>query len=248
VSRTSGTGSVLRTGSVVRIRVASTGSWILALVHRTEVVIFDCDGVLVDSERLIQEVDLELIRGLGWPITRAEIFTEHLGRSEDEVIANIERRIGRAVPTGFHRDKAAAYEAVLRERLVAVAGVAEAITVLRTGGMRMCVASSSPHARIRLSLGLTGLQRLFAEEHLFSAEDVNRGKPAPDLFLHAAATLDARPQLCVVIEDSPAGVEAAKAAGMRVIGYCALTPAALLGEADALVTRMADLPGVMAAL
>lgn len=211
-------------------------------------MIFDCDGVLVDSERLIQEVDLELIRGLGWPITREEIFAEHLGRSEDAVIANIERRLGRAVPAGFVQEKAAAYEAVLRERLVAVPGVAEAITLLREGGMRMCVASSSRHTRIRLSLRLTGLQAFFAEEHLFSAEDVTRGKPAPDLFLHAAASLGAPSELCVVVEDSPAGVEAARAAGMRVIGYCALTPAELLGEADALVTRMTDLPVVIAAL
>ena len=215
---------------------------------RTEVVIFDCDGVLVDSERLIQEVDMALIRGLGWPITRAEIFAQHLGRSEDAVIANIERRLGRAVPAGFAREKAAAYEAVLRERLVAVPGVAEAITLLRAGGMRMCVASSARHARIRLSLRLTGLLTSFAEEHLFSAEDVARGKPAPDLFLHAAASLTAPPRRCVVVEDSPAGVEAAKAAGMRVIGYCALTPAELLGEADSLVTRMTDLPGAIAAL
>ena len=216
-------------------------------MSRPEVVIFDCDGVLVDSERLIQEVDLELIRGLGWPITREEIFAEHLGRSEDAVIANIERRLGRAVPAGFVQEKAAAYEAVLRERLVAVPGVAEAITLLREGGMRMCVASSSPHTRIRLSLRLTGLQDFFAEEHLFSAEDVARGKPAPDLFLHAAASLAAPAELCVVVEDSPAGVEAARAAGMRVIGYCGLTPAGLLGEADALVTRMTDLPGAIAA-
>jgi HAD superfamily hydrolase (TIGR01509 family) len=114
--------------------------------------------------------------------------------------------------------------------------------------MRVCVASSARHARIRLSLRLTGLQTLFTEEHLFSAEDVARGKPAPDLFLHAAACLAASPQHCVVVEDSPAGVEAAKAAGMRVVGYCALTPAELLGEADALVTRMTDLPVVIAAL
>jgi HAD superfamily hydrolase (TIGR01509 family) len=217
-------------------------------VWRPEVVIFDCDGVLVDSERLIQEVDMELIRPLGWPITREEIFAEHLGRSEDAVIANIERRLGRAVPAGFPQEKAVAHEAVLGERLVAVPGVAEAITLLREGGMRMCVASSARHARIRLSLRLTGLQTWFAEEHVFSAEDVARGKPAPDLFLHAAACLTAPPQLCVVVEDSPAGVEAAKAAGMRVIGYCALTPSELLGEADALVTRMTDLPLVIAAL
>jgi HAD superfamily hydrolase (TIGR01509 family) len=217
-------------------------------MSQPEMVIFDCDGVLVDSERLIQEVDLELIAGLGWPITREEILAEHLGRSEAAVIANIERRLGHAVPAAFHQQKTAAYDAILRERLVAVAGVAEAITVLSEGGMRMCVASSGRHARIRLSLGLTGLQTWFAEEHIFSAEDVPRGKPAPDLFLHAAACLAAPPQLCVVVEDSPAGVEAAKAAGMRVIGYCALTPAELLSEADALITRMTDLPAVIAAL
>jgi HAD superfamily hydrolase (TIGR01509 family) len=217
-------------------------------MKRPEVVIFDCDGVLVDSERLIQEVDMELIRALGWPITREEIFAEHLGRSEDAVIANIERRLGRAVPTGFPQKKAAAYEVVLRERLVAVPSVAEAIARLREDGMRMCVASSARHARIRLSLGLTGLLTSFAEEQLFSAEDVARGKPAPDLFLHAAAALTAAPHVCVVVEDSPAGVEAARAAGMRVVGYCALTPAELLDQADALITSMADLPAVIAAL
>lgn len=215
---------------------------------RPELVIFDCDGVLVDSERLIQEVDMELIRGLGWPITRAEIFAEHLGRSQDAIIANIERRLGRAVPAGFLHERAAAYDTVLRERLVAVPDVAEAITVLRDEGMGLCVASSSPHSRIRMSLRLTGLQPFFAEEHVFSAEDVARGKPAPDLFLHAAATLTVPPRLCVVVEDSPAGVEAAKAAGMRVVGYSALTPADLLGDADALLSRMADLPAAIAAL
>ncbi|MFG1925240.1 HAD family hydrolase [Cryptosporangium sp. NPDC048952] len=212
------------------------------------VVIFDCDGVLVDSERLIQEVEMELIGDLGWPITRAEIFAQHLGRSEDAVIANIERRLGRAVPAGFHQARMAAFDAVLRERLVAVPGVAEAIAVLREGGMRMCVASSSRHARIRLSLDLAGLRGCFAEEHIFSSEDVARGKPAPDLFLHAAASLGALPELCVVVEDSPAGVEAAKAAGMRVIGYCALTPSELLRDADTLLTRMTDLPTTIAAL
>jgi HAD superfamily hydrolase (TIGR01509 family) len=217
-------------------------------VSGPQLVIFDNDGVLVDSERLIQDVDMALIRDLGWPITREEIFAEHLGRSEDAVIANIERRLGRPVPAGFAREKAAAYEATMRERLVAVPGAAEAIAVLRAGGMRLCVASSARHARIRLSLGLTGLQPLFAEEHLFSAEDVARGKPAPDLFLHAAARLSTPPQRCVVVEDSPAGVEAAKAAGMRVIGYCALTPAGLLSEADALITHMTDLPAAIAAL
>jgi beta-phosphoglucomutase-like phosphatase (HAD superfamily) len=99
-------------------------------MSQPEMVIFDCDGVLVDSERLIQEVDLELIAGLGWPITREEILAEHLGRSEAAVIANIERRLGHAVPAAFHQQKTAAYDAILRERLVAVAGVAEAITVL----------------------------------------------------------------------------------------------------------------------
>ena len=218
------------------------------IVHQPELVIFDCDGVLVDSERLVQEVDMELIRGLGWPITRAEIFAEHLGRSEEAVIANIERRTGREVPAGFAQEKTAAYEAVFRARLVAVPGVAEAITLLREKGMRLCVASSGRHTRIRLSLTLTGLRTYFAENHIFSAEDVRHGKPAPDLFRHAAAQLDTPPQHCVVVEDSPAGIEAAKSADMRVIGYCALTPAELLSAADTLITDMTDLPAAITAL
>ncbi|WP_205752571.1 HAD family hydrolase [Cryptosporangium phraense] len=217
-------------------------------MRAAKLVIFDCDGVLVDSERLIQEVDMAMIGRLGWPITRDEIFAEHLGRSEAAIIANIERRVGRPVPADFISAKAAAYDSILRSRLVAVAGVSEAITLLRSGGARLCVASSSGHARIRLSLDLTGLRTFFADDQIFSAEDVAHGKPAPDLFLLAASRMSTSAQRCVVAEDSPAGVAAAKAAGMRVVGYCGLTPAGLLGDADLLVSQMTDLPAAIAAL
>ena len=203
-------------------------------------VIFDCDGVLVDSERLVQDIDLRMIGELGWRITRDEIFAQHLGRSEAAVTANIERAIGRPVPDGFARERRDAYEQAFRDRLTEVAGVRTAVHDLHAAGHDTCVASSGSHARMRLTLGKTGLWSLF-EGRIFSADDVTHGKPAPDLFLRAAQELGYRPGHCVVIEDSPAGVSAARFAGMPVIGFSALTPPALLHEADAIVDRMADL-------
>jgi HAD superfamily hydrolase (TIGR01509 family) len=207
-------------------------------------VIFDCDGVLVDSERLVQDVDMRMIHALGWPITRAEIFDQHLGRSEADVTANIVARTGAPLPPTFVAERDAAYLEAFRTQLVAVAGVKEAILELQEQGWATCVGSSSSHARLRLTLGLTGLLLLF-EGRIFSAQDVRHGKPAPDLFLHAAEVLGARPDQTIVVEDSPSGVEAARAAGMGVIAYAGLTPAGLLGAADAVVTDMAELTGAI---
>jgi HAD superfamily hydrolase (TIGR01509 family) len=203
-------------------------------------VIFDCDGVLVDSERLVQDIDLRMIGELGWRITREEIFTQHLGRSEAAVTANIERAIGRPVPPDFAHARRDAYEQSFRDRLTAIPGVRQAVDELHAVGHETCVASSGSHARMRLTLGTTGLWSLF-EGRIFSADDVTHGKPAPDLFLRAAQELGYRPGHCVVIEDSPAGVSAARSAGMHVIGFSALTPPALLHEADLIIERMAEL-------
>ena len=203
-------------------------------------VIFDCDGVLVDSERLIQDVDLAMIRELGWPITRAEILEQHLGRTEDEVTANIERVLGRPVPEGFAEGRQAAYVRAFTSRLTEVRGVRAAVEELHGRGHDTCVASSGRHERMRLTLGRTGLRPLF-EGRIYSAEEVDRGKPAPDLFRFAARQRGHEPASCVVVEDSPSGVTAARAAGMRVIGYAGLTPRDYLSSADEVLDDMADL-------
>lgn len=200
-------------------------------------LIFDCDGVLVDSERLIQEVDMTMIAELGWPITREEILSQHLGRTSSEVAANIERHLGRALPADFQAVRDAAYAEAFRSSLVEVPGVRSAVCELQAAGWQTCVASSGSHARMRLTLGVTGLRALF-EGRVYSADDVARGKPAPDLFLHAARDLGAAPDQCVVVEDSPSGVAAARAAGMPVVGFAELTPRAALAEADVVITSM----------
>jgi HAD superfamily hydrolase (TIGR01509 family) len=131
----------------------------------------------------------------------------------------------------------AAYAEAFRSSLVEVPGVRSAVCELQAAGWQTCVASSGSHARMRLTLGVTGLHALF-EGRVYSADDVARGKPAPDLFLHAARDLGVAPDLCVVVEDSPSGVAAARAAGMPVVGFAGLTPRAALADADVVITSM----------
>ncbi len=186
-----------------------------------ELVIFDCDGVLVDSEPLAVELEAEMISNLGWPVTPAEVVDRFVGRSDAYMLAEIERRLGRAVP-----EWSDAYQAELRRRFEAnlcpVDGIVEALDVL---GVPSCVASSGTFAKMQLTLGLTCLYERF-EGRIFSATEVSSGKPAPDLFLHAASRIGASPAVCVVVEDSASGVQAARAAGMRCIAYAGgLTPA-----------------------
>lgn len=210
-------------------------------------VIFDCDGVLVDSEHLVQRVEMSLIAELGWPITVEEMTAEHLGRSWPTIQANIEAHVGHPLPPDFRARAVAETHAVFEAELAAVAGVATAIDSLTEASWATCVASSGAHERIRFTLGLVGLFSTF-EGRIFSAEDVPRGKPAPDLFLHAASASGFGPLDCLVIEDSPAGIEAARAAGMKVVGYAGRTPAPLLGDADLVIDRMVDLPSAVDAL
>lgn len=180
-----------------------------------ELIIFDCDGVLVDSEPISLAVLLEVLRGAGCELTEELAWEKFLGRSIGSV-SQILRDDHALELTGDHLQK-------LREKLYArfrselrpINGVAAAIGGL---GVPVCVASSSQLERIKLSLGITGLTDLFGE-NVFSASMVTRGKPAPDLFLHAAAQMGARADRCVVIEDSAAGIRAAQAAGMRVIAF-----------------------------
>ncbi|WP_230530613.1 HAD family hydrolase [Microvirga roseola] len=213
-------------------------------------LIFDCDGVLVDSETLACQIDAEILTEIGLPYTAQDIMRQFVGASLKDMVARIEAEHGCTLPADFgerlNRELFSRFETDLQP----VGGVRDAILTLP---FQRCVASSSVPERIALSLRVTGLADLF--DHVFSASEVARGKPAPDLFLHAARRMEIAPEACLVIEDSPAGVQAARAAGMRVIGFtggghCGPEHGEKLRHAGAsiIVGRMADLPEVVRTL
>jgi HAD superfamily hydrolase (TIGR01509 family) len=184
---------------------------------RFELVIFDCDGVLVDSEPIINRAHAEMLTACGYPITEHDLVERFCGMSDAEMLAIVAREWGRALPLSYTERVGAMIENGFCRSLAAIEGVTEALEALR---LPLCVASSSTPEQIHRKLELTGLLDRFGQKSLFSAAMVPRGKPAPDLFLHAARCLVAAPGRCVVIEDSPAGIEAACAAGMTAIGFC----------------------------
>jgi HAD superfamily hydrolase (TIGR01509 family) len=210
---------------------------------RPELVIFDCDGVLVDSERIAVRVDAVVLGRLGWELTEAEIIERFMGRSEAYMVGEIEAQLGRPLGAGWDDEFLPLYREALAAELEPVDGVVEALDAITAP---TCVASSSTHERLRFTLGLTGLLERF-EGRIFSAADVANGKPAPDLFLHAAAALGADPARCAVIEDSRYGVEAARAAGMHAFGYAGGLTAAdrLAGPATTVFHDMRSLPGLL---
>jgi HAD superfamily hydrolase (TIGR01509 family) len=210
-------------------------------------LIFDCDGVLVDSEPLSCRIDAEVLTECGVPYTAEDVAREFTGVSIKDQIARIESQRGIRLPADFTERLNRALFQRFETDLKPIAGVREAILSLP---YPRCVASSSTPDRIALSLRITGLSDLF--DHVFSATQVARGKPAPDLFLHAAAYMKARPEDCLVIEDSAAGVQAALAAGMRVIGFiggghCGPEHEEKLRQAGAhtIIERMTDLPVIV---
>ena len=178
-------------------------------------VIFDCDGVLVDSESVVTRIEAELLGRIGVVMTPAEVGEAFIGLSDDEMHRRIEARWGVAVPPALIAEKADRIERALRLEVTAVDGIAAVLEQLRAA---RCIASSSSPERIRATVARAGLDHHFGS-HVFSATMVARGKPEPDLFLFAAAAMHARPARCVVVEDSPYGVEAGRAAGMTVVGF-----------------------------
>jgi HAD superfamily hydrolase (TIGR01509 family) len=184
-------------------------------------VIFDCDGVLVDSEAISNGVLAAALSREGLPTTLAQARRDYQGLLLAEVLARAESKLGRPLPEGwlgrYERDRAE----VFRRELRPVEGAAETVEAVLGAGVAVCVASQGKLEKTRLSLELTGLSGLFAGDSLFSAESVPRGKPHPDLFLHAAEAMGAAPAETTVVEDTPSGVSAGVAAGMRVLGYAA---------------------------
>ncbi|MEE4494051.1 HAD family hydrolase [Streptomyces sp. BE230] len=209
-----------------------------------ELVIFDCDGVLVDSEKICVKVDALIMADLGCVFTEAEIIERFVGSSTEVYTAAVEERLGRRLEKGWQQRYEHLYDAAFEAELTAVDGITDVLNRLTTG---VCVASNGDHAGIRRSLDITDLTGHF-ENRIFSAADVRRGKPAPDLFQHAARSLGVAPERCAVIEDSAYGVQAARAAGMRAFGYCGgLTPAGRLeGPGTVVFDDMRVLPELLA--
>jgi len=208
-----------------------------------ELVIFDCDGVLVDSERISVRVDVAVLAQLGWPMTEAEVVERFMGRTEADMAAEIEAHLGRPLPANWEEPFRHLYREAFEAELKPVSGILEALDAIAGP---ICVASSGTHERMRYTLGLTGLYPRFAGR-IFSASEVARGKPAPDLFLHAARRMGIRPAACAVVEDSRYGVEAARGAGMRAFGYAGgLSPRAWLeGPGTVVFDEMRDLPRLL---
>jgi HAD superfamily hydrolase (TIGR01509 family) len=180
-----------------------------------DLVIFDCDGVVIDSELLTIDVEVALLAEAGIAITGDEIIERYVGISMATMIADLEARFGRPLGDDFAARHALRVNKVFESELLAMPGVADVVAGLPG---KLCVASSSSPERLRHTLGIAGLYDRF-HPHIFSAAMVARGKPAPDLFLFAAELMGAAPARCLVIEDSVPGIEAAVAAGMTAIGF-----------------------------
>ncbi|MCX4676352.1 HAD family hydrolase [Streptomyces sp. NBC_01433] len=213
---------------------------------RYELVIFDNDGVLVDSEPISNTILAGYLTELGHPTSYEESLRDYMGAAVHRVHDLVAERTGEKLPADFDETLHARVFAAFRRELVAVDGVQELLGTLVADGVDYCVASSSSHERIRVGHRAAGLDQWFEEEWIFSSEDVGRGKPAPDLFLYAAERMGVAPERCVVIEDSPLGVEAARAAGMDVYGFTSMMPADRLTGVTGYFSEMAQLPELLA--
>ncbi|CAN5743284.1 HAD family hydrolase [soil metagenome] len=211
-----------------------------------ELVILDCDGVLVDSEHLSMRVDTEVLGELGWALTHEEVVERFMGRTHEYMVTEIEAYLGRPLDADWEDGFQGRYRDAFALHLKPVEGVVEALDALDEAGTLTCVASSGGHEKMRFTLGLTGLWDRF-EGRIFSATQVAQGKPAPDLFLHAAERMGVDPAACAVVEDSRYGVEAARAAGMRAFAYGGgLTPPErLAGPGTVVFDDMRQLPGLL---
>jgi HAD superfamily hydrolase (TIGR01509 family) len=216
-------------------------------ILRPELVIFDCDGVLVDSEAIANATLAAALTEWGLAMTGPEARARWIGRSMKSVEADLRAEMGERLPDGWLEEVEARDFALFRAQLQAVPHARDAVEAVHAAGLATCVASSGSPAKMEVTLGVTGLMPLFGGR-VYSARQVARGKPHPDLFLFAAAQMGIAPAQAVVIEDSPAGVTGAVAAGMRVLGYAGdqLTDRAALAAAGATVFEdMRAVPGLL---
>ncbi|GHB73596.1 hydrolase [Streptomyces cirratus] len=206
-----------------------------------DLVIFDNDGVLVDSEPVANRILAGYLTEIGHPTSYDESLRDYMGGAVHRVHDLVLERTGQRLPEDFDEMlHSRTFEAFARE-LRPVDGVEEVLGALTASGVAYCLASSGSHERIRVGHRAAGIDGWFEEEWIFSSQDVGRGKPAPDLFLHAAERMGVEPARCVVVEDSPLGVEAAVAAGMDVFGFTGMMPADRLAGAKACFGEMKDL-------
>ncbi|HEX2128839.1 MAG TPA: HAD family hydrolase [Solirubrobacterales bacterium] len=212
------------------------------LARLFELVIFDNDGVLVDSELISNRVMAAAISEVGVPTTVEDSMREFMGRRWEDSLAIVEGKLGRALPQDFSTRYRERRDAALAAELRPVDGVADAIARIPC---ERCVASSGAPEKIRFTLEHTGLLHLF-EGRMFSGVEVERGKPAPDLFLHAAERMGVEPARCAVVEDTLFGVEAAVAAGMPAFAYAwYFEPEALEAAGATPFRSMEELPGLL---
>jgi HAD superfamily hydrolase (TIGR01509 family) len=210
-----------------------------------DLVIFDCDGVLVDSEPIANRVFVDMLADLGLEASLEDMYANFVGHPMSYCMQLVEQRLGKAPPGDFEtRLQERTFAAFKTGGLRAMPGILEALELIT---IPTCVASSGELEKMQLTLGLTGLLPRF-DGRLFSVTQVKRGKPAPDIYLYAAARMDASPSRCVVIEDSPVGAQAGAAAGMTVIGFSAHTPAEKLESVGVQRTfaDMRELPSILA--
>ncbi len=216
-------------------------------------VIFDCDGVLVDTEPMSNAVLARCLTEAGLPTTAEQALATYRGLLLGQVRELAEQRLGRPLPDDFldryERERDVAFRA---GELAPIPGAAAAVTTLSDAGIAVCVASQGRRSKTEMTLTMTGLRPLFGPDALFSSHDVPRGKPSPDVYLHAAAAMGSPPEQCVVVEDTPIGARAGIAAGMHVLGLAADPAAARelaavgaqpLGSLDELGGRLVPIAG-----
>lgn len=213
---------------------------------KLELVIFDCDGVLVDSEVISNRVLARLLNEIGLPRTLAQTRREYQGLLLDEIVTRTEQALGRPVPPDFLERFQAERADEFRRKLKPVPGAEEMVRRIKAAGLGVCVASQGRLEKTRMTLRLTGLDGLFESDAIFSAYSVAHGKPFPDLYLHAAAAMGTAPAACAVVEDTPSGVTAAVEAGMRVLGYSADSDELALRRAGAeIVCALDEVPELL---
>ena len=206
-------------------------------------VVFDCDGVLVDSEPITNLVLMDCLNQLGWAISLNETYETFIGHSVKEKMPYIEEKIGMTLPENFLQEFQRRRDEALRQQVRAIPEVEQVLKKLQMAAMPFCVASGADGKKMQITLGHTGLLPYF-EGRMFSGSDVARTKPAPDVYLLAAQRMATVAERCVAIEDTVAGVTAGVAAGMHVIGFTRTSKAEPLLAAGAkqVFGDMRDLP------
>ena len=191
-------------------------------LNRDEIdaIIFDCDGTLVDSEPITVQVLVDHVGEFGLKLDYEEALGLFVGRDMSMIVEVLEKQMGKSLPDDFVEEYRRRQELELRKSVQLIPGAMELVNAIeKSGKLAYCVASNAPRRKISLNLEVTGLGKFFDEGLVFSAYDIQKWKPDPALFLHAADKIGVVPDRCVVIEDSIAGIEAGIGAGMKTIGY-----------------------------